>query len=372
MDPHTYITVLKDSQAFRALEEEWEDLYDDSALSTPFQSWAWLYSWWEAFGEGFELRLITVRNGGVLVGLIPLMLECWWGFRRLLFIGKFGQLDLLARKGWEDEVLEAGVRALRQMMGSWHVLDLQALSPTAAAWGIFHQWNGSRTCISVAHYLFIEVKPPEELLASLCRNHRQTVRRALRRAEEDSVRSVLATSDETQQAARRLVALHRELRQGRGLIREHLTPKFEAFVVAAARRMTDRGLGGIAELRRDGQVLISSFTLFGASVTDAYLVGVSQEASRRYQWSSLGIWDALNMARSEDHAYVCLSNGQDPYKLRWAPKKVPYCRVILGRGRVLWGVYSAGVALRKRGAIYIKASSTSKLMTNIALWLRRR
>ena len=39
------IAILKEAQEFAALEEEWEDLYHDSARATPFQSWAWLYSW---------------------------------------------------------------------------------------------------------------------------------------------------------------------------------------------------------------------------------------------------------------------------------------------------------------------------------------
>ncbi len=342
------VAILTSSQAFRALETEWEDLYHDSPRATPFQSWAWLYSWWESFGEGYELRLITVRDGTLLVGVMPLMLERRWAFRRLLFIGKFDQLDLLARKGWEDEVSEAGVEALKQMMGSWHVVDLQAVRSAAAAWGIFRRWDGPRTRMLAAYYLFIEVKPWDELLATLSRKHRQTVRRALRRAEEDGVCGVPAGPQETEQAARRLVALHRELRRGRHIAREHLTPRFDSFMVSAARRMTDRGLGGISEIRRDGKVLVSSFIVFGDEVTDAYLVGVSQEGRERYQWSSLGIWDALNIARGRNSAYVCLSNGRDPYKQRWASEEVPYYRVILGRGRVLWRVYSAYLSWRAR------------------------
>jgi CelD/BcsL family acetyltransferase involved in cellulose biosynthesis len=346
MKSHLDIAIVKDGQVFRALEREWEDLYRSAPLSTPFQSWAWLYSWWEHYGEGCELRLITVRDEGLLVGLIPLMLEHRWGLRRLRFIGKYDRLDLLVRRGWEDKVHKAGVGALKQMMGSWHVIDLQALSPAAAAWSIFQQWNGPRTCILVDHYLFMEVKPWEELLASLNRKHRQTVRRALRRAQEDSVCSVQAGPEEAEQAARRLVALHRELRQGRRIYERHLTPRFESFMVAAARRMTERGLGVISELRRDGEVLISSLTLFGDGVTDAYLVGVSHKARERYQWSSLGIWDALQIARSRDSTRLCLSDGRAPYKQRWAPEEVPYYRIILGRGPVLWSLYSGVERLR--------------------------
>ncbi len=100
MEPHLDITFVRDTQVFAALEKEWEDFYRDSPLSTPFQSWAWLFSWWESYGESYELRLVTVRNHeGLLVGIIPLMLERKLGFRRLLFIGKIthGHVDLLAR-----------------------------------------------------------------------------------------------------------------------------------------------------------------------------------------------------------------------------------------------------------------------------------
>src|SRR3982750_3356199 len=98
--------ILENTQDFAALEEEWEDLYRNSSLATPFQSWAWLYSWWEAYGEGYELRLITIREANLLVGLIPLMLERRWGFGRLLFIGTgiTDHLDVLAREGSEGRV----------------------------------------------------------------------------------------------------------------------------------------------------------------------------------------------------------------------------------------------------------------------------
>ncbi len=122
------------------------------------------------------------------------MLERRWGLRRLRQIGfDFDRLDLLARNGWEEKVFEAEVEALREMVGSWCVLDLQALS-LAAAWGIFQRWNGPRACVPAACYLSIEVKHPEELLASLSRKHRSSVRRDLRRADEDGVYSVLVGS----------------------------------------------------------------------------------------------------------------------------------------------------------------------------------
>src|SRR3712207_9508983 len=102
------IVVLEDSKAFAALEEEWEELYRHCPSATPFQSWAWLYSWWEHYGEGrYELRLVTLRSEeGLLAGLLPLMLERRRGFGRLPFVGSYhtGFNDLVVRGGWEGRV----------------------------------------------------------------------------------------------------------------------------------------------------------------------------------------------------------------------------------------------------------------------------
>jgi CelD/BcsL family acetyltransferase involved in cellulose biosynthesis len=133
------VAIVDNSRAFSAIEGEWEDLYQNSPLATPFQSWAWLYSWWESYGEDHKLQLITLRErSGLLVGLIPLMLVRRWGFSRLLFVGTgvSDYLDILARRGWEEEASEAGMQAL-QDIGYWHVADLHQLRPEAVAWRIF-------------------------------------------------------------------------------------------------------------------------------------------------------------------------------------------------------------------------------------------
>jgi hypothetical protein len=52
--------------------------------------------------------------------------------------------------------------------------------------------------------------------------------------------------------------MHRELLQGRDVAGIHMTPKFEPFIVAAARRMTARGLEAISEFWRDRELFMSS------------------------------------------------------------------------------------------------------------------
>ena len=176
------VVVVDRTQGFAALEKEWEELYQNSPLATPFQSWSWLYSWWESYGEDYQLRLITLRDeDDLLVGIVPLMLERRWGFERLLFIGTglTDYNDLLAREGWEQGVSQAGEQALKEM-GGWQVIDLQQVRSQAAAWNLFEAWAGPRSCVWQDDSPVIEVRPWEELLASVSRKLRSSARRSLR------------------------------------------------------------------------------------------------------------------------------------------------------------------------------------------------
>jgi hypothetical protein len=225
--------------------------------------------------------------------------------------------------------------------------------PEAAVWNLFRSWTGPRTYVWQDSCPVIEVKPWDELVSSLSKNHRSTVRRALRRAEADDVRCEIAKQADMERAARRLVAVSRERWEGSPLVGpEHWTQRFESHTVAAVRRMTARDLGGISEFWRDGEVVISDFWVCGKDFLGTYMLGASQEALRRYQWSSLYIWDAVNVARSKNHSWLDLLGGEEPYKLRWNPRVVPNHRLILGENPVFWVPYRSYHALRSRARRY--------------------
>ena len=94
--------------------EEWRDLNRRSRSGTMFLGPEWLEPWWKHFGEGRELATICVREGGRLIGLLPLFIEtvrlAGIQVRRLAFMGDgdtgCDDLDLLAEPGREREVIE--------------------------------------------------------------------------------------------------------------------------------------------------------------------------------------------------------------------------------------------------------------------------
>lgn len=366
------VAVLEETENFALLEEEWDDLYRHSPLATPFQSWAWLYSWWESYGQDYELRLVTVRAGDLLVGIAPMMLERGRGIRKLLFVGTglTDYNDMLVRQGWEALVSEAGRRALERM-GGWHVTELQELRPTAATWDLFRVWKGPKISIEQSVCPVIEVKPWDELLMSVSKNLRKKARHDLRKIEEDGVSLRPVGPTDIERAARRCVELHREWWQGKDIAQEHTTRVFESLLVTAVRRMADRGLGTIFEFARDGEVIVSVFWVFGKDFVGSYLYGASREALSRYQISSLATWNGINIAINRNSTYLDMLRGEEPYKLRWSPETIPNRRVILGRGRIYWELYTRYRLLRVRARLYAESEDTPQWIRTTVNRLRR-
>ena len=74
MTPVYSTELVTDAQEFAELAPAWGRLYQKCGAATPFQSHAWLHSWWLSYGRTGRLRLLVVRDGRELVAAAPLML----------------------------------------------------------------------------------------------------------------------------------------------------------------------------------------------------------------------------------------------------------------------------------------------------------
>jgi CelD/BcsL family acetyltransferase involved in cellulose biosynthesis len=55
---------------FAELSAQWDALLPSGRR--PFDLYCWYMAWWKAFGDGCELAICTVRDGGTLTGVLPL------------------------------------------------------------------------------------------------------------------------------------------------------------------------------------------------------------------------------------------------------------------------------------------------------------
>jgi CelD/BcsL family acetyltransferase involved in cellulose biosynthesis len=155
-----------------AYREAWNQLAARSATHTVFQTFEWLTSWWQAFGDAYELRAVLVQANGELLAAAPAVASSTraWGrpLRRLEFAGGVATdyADVLAGDATSlrrvVDVIASDVR--------WDLLDLDhvpAMSPTPQALARrFPGWRGTLMPFDVAPaYVFGEGHDGTEILA---------------------------------------------------------------------------------------------------------------------------------------------------------------------------------------------------------------
>ncbi|MBM7117448.1 GNAT family N-acetyltransferase [Archangium primigenium] len=129
------VSTVRDLSQLARLRDEWNGLIDDSR-SGPFNAWEWLYPWCRRIGADRQPFVMLARDRvGRLMGLLPLGFEQRrvWGraVRRLAFLGEThvgsDYLDVVARRGHEEEMARLFAESLWELRDQWDVLDLTDL-----------------------------------------------------------------------------------------------------------------------------------------------------------------------------------------------------------------------------------------------------
>ncbi|QMU78528.1 GNAT family N-acetyltransferase [Streptacidiphilus sp. PB12-B1b] len=342
--------VHRDTAAFEALAEEWDDLLDRCAPATPFQSHAWLCSWWQSYGRPGTLRLVTVRRGELLVAAAPLMVRHRL-LPRLVPIG-FGLtdfLDVLVDDEHADQAAAFLVRTLGRELGltrPWAVVDLRELRPDAAAQHLVAHWPGAARTLPDSMCQHLPGVPVEELLGRLPGRTAQRTRVKLRRLVEAGVETRQVPPEEVPAAVGELLTLHELQWRGRGATPEHLRDRFAEHLRRAAGRMTATDRALIRQYRLDGRLIASDLQLHGPDLAALYFYGVHPEARDRIDIAGMLFRESLADAAEAGRSEVSLLRGDEPYKQRWRPDRAGNQRLLLGGGPAV-ALYAAGARLRR-------------------------
>jgi CelD/BcsL family acetyltransferase involved in cellulose biosynthesis len=118
------VDVLDSVAQVQELQDEWRGLLARSAVDSPFMSWEYMVSWYEAYAEDGQVQCLTVRDGdGQLVGLVPLFVN--WSRRARVPRGQValaasygpsrgGYLEPIAAPGHQTAIVEVLVQYLQK------------------------------------------------------------------------------------------------------------------------------------------------------------------------------------------------------------------------------------------------------------------
>ena len=189
-----HVESISDYPSFLSLEPVWTDLADHAGIDHPFLSFDWVRTWWECFGAGKELHILTVHAGRDLIAIAPLMLAQGWmdGFRlrrlQCIYNDHTPRCDfIIARR--PQEVYRAIWTYLLEHRALWATIELRQLPA------------GSRTLealsrLAVQDGFLVGLWPSSDspylpvrgawdgYLNSLSRKHRLNMRNRLRRIRQ--------------------------------------------------------------------------------------------------------------------------------------------------------------------------------------------
>ncbi|MET7679998.1 GNAT family N-acetyltransferase [Streptomyces sp. NPDC005423] len=349
----SYTTELvTDDRSFAGLAPAWGRLYRECGAATPFQSHAWLHSWWLSYGRTGRLRLLLVRDGAELVAAAPLMLV-----RRPVpalvplggAISDYG--DVLLDDGRGDRAVAALTEGLAAAART-ALIDFREVRPGGAVERVYDRWSGPCRRVSDSLCLELPAVPMDELVARLPSSKAQRVRAKLRRLTALGVERRIVQAEGVDRALRRLLELHQLQWQGRKVTSEHLQTRFCEHLVRSVGPMVRSGDAVVTEFRLDEDVVAVDLTLLSRRLAGGYLYGAHPRLRERKADVAVMLLDACAEHTGADGpGTLSLLRGEEPYKYHWRPEPVVNQRLLMARRRTapLMSAVVCDVAARRRG-----------------------
>jgi len=129
------IMLHQDWEELRPFAADWDRVLAESCSDTIFLTWEWCEAWWNAYGGGRSLFVLTAWQGSELVGVAPFYAEVvrrWQGLWRCLRIlgggsGDSDYLDCFAKRGMEHEVVSSFMESLESVAHAWDWIQIECV-----------------------------------------------------------------------------------------------------------------------------------------------------------------------------------------------------------------------------------------------------
>ncbi|WP_433890672.1 GNAT family N-acetyltransferase [Streptomyces sp. CA-111067] len=352
--PDLTVTICRDPVAFAALAREWADLHRRCPVATPFQSHAWLYSWWLSYGTGGRrgarrLRVVLVRRGERLVGAAALMR----GRGPLPVLVPLGGeitdftdvlIDADADTGTNTGTVTAALAAGLRKAARGALIDLPEVRPGAAAERLYAHWSGPKRRLPDSVCLELPGLPMDELIARVGSSRGQRIRANLRKLDAAGVVEREVPAADVPAAVGTMLRLHLLQWQGRGVTPEHVRPRFAEHLARAAGLMTASGEAVVTEFSVGGEVLAANLTVLSPSLAGGYLYGAHPDLrATKVDVTTLLMRHGVRHAAGGGRGALSLLRGAEPHKFHWRPEHVTNQRLLLA-GRPLAALLHARYA----------------------------
>lgn len=333
------ITRYDDETGFAALQAEWNDLLQRSRYNTIFLTYEWQTTWWRCLGAARgPLIILALREGGRLVGIVPLYLTHEGAMRTLQVVGCLevsDYLDLIIEAGQEEAVYAAFLAWLAGPDAPpWDLLDLcNQPGPSLAHTRLpaLAEALGWRTDVAQEDVCPVIALPGdwETYLERLDKKERHEIRRKLRRVEREApdaqVRLVTGGPDVAPDVDR-FITLHRLSSREKDVF---MNPQMQAFFHAIANILGERGWLQLSFLEIGGQAQASYFCFdYGGEIL-VYNSGYDPQGSPQLSLGWVLLSRLIESAIAAGRTRFDFLQGDEDYKYRFGGVDTPVYRTLI-------------------------------------------
>ncbi len=319
--------------ALDGLLPEWDELYRQDPGVTPFSSPGWARAWWPHWSGDSQPWVVSVRAGGRLVGLAPLVAGRRGPFRVLTELGRppGNYWGLVAVPALRDEAGAAVAAEIRAHAGEWHALLLGGM-PEGSAFEAALRGAGLRVrARRPTPYPGIELPGSfEEYLTALPRKRRKDLRRHMRRLDDGRLELRDVTdAGELRAAIDRWQAIRVRWWASRDkhMDPEHASGRFRDFVADAIVELVPLGLAQVWEFRHDGEVVGVEVNLMDEARYYSWM-GAYEPAAAGLGLGKLAIGESIRASIEAGRSYYDLMVGDEEYKY-WYGAEDRHCRWLM-------------------------------------------
>lgn len=328
------IQLFDNFEEIRAQREQW----DHVATGCPFQSWAWLGTWFEHLGtESTPAVLVAIENGQ-WVGVAPFWIDDsvtmnqklrFWGDGKTCtdYVGLIASPEIMedftfAVVDWLNNECASGGK-----LENIDLIELEGMAAENYLNGLLREVfeaSGFATHVAEIEGCWVTDLPSswEELNTSFSKSMRRKTKKAVSRVTSDACKIQSSNDGNFESLWSNFVDLHQKRRQMLGDEGCFSDPRFENFLRNATLELIKEGRAELVVIQFDDEPLASMLLFNNGDTNFMYQSGADQTRMKLepgYQIATVAIQKSIESG----FQHFDFMRGDEPYKARWSSKRIP-------------------------------------------------
>lgn len=353
------LQTIDTSEEFFRLRGEWDALLQSSESDCIFLTHEWLSTWWKHLSDGRRLSIMALRDGGELIGVLPLAARPAQYARMMPPILEFlgsgiigsDYLDAIVAREREREVMMTFAEHLNS---NGIMLQLSQLRAGRCIVSLLADelqqigWVGEQTKLNVCPYIDLSEHSWESYLATLGPNVRKNIKRCLRNLPK-AFRMRVDCAPETLDAGvalEILMELHRKRWDASGRSEAFQSESVIAFHREFVRLAAERGWLRLITMHLDRVPASALYGLLYRGTFCFYQSGFDPLFSK-YSVGLATMALAVNTAIEGGALEFDFLHGDEEYKFHWTREARDLARIEIHPPHTTAWIYRHAIGLNR-------------------------